>query len=82
MEASAARMGRRLAPPLQIRRHFPACGNGVGGRVKPGHDERRQREREREREREAETAGVAAPYAFFFTSLMLEKTMPSARSLT
>jgi hypothetical protein len=43
----------------------------VDGRVKPGHDERR----------ETDAASGGAPYAFFFTSLMLEKTMPSARSL-
>jgi hypothetical protein len=81
MEASAVRMGGRLTP-LQIQRHHRAWpgdpiltfwlgGKGVDGRVKPGHDERR----------ETDAASGGAPYAFFFTSLMLEKTMPSARSL-
>ena len=50
------------------------CGQDVDGRVKPGHDELEVGPDRKQGKR-------STPHAFFFTSLMLEKMMPSARSL-
>ncbi|SHJ37356.1 hypothetical protein SAMN05444159_0449 [Bradyrhizobium lablabi] len=61
-----------LVPVIHV---LLACFLGdkdADGRVKPGHDELRDW-------REASTHRPA--HAFLFTSLMLEKLMPSARSL-